>query len=139
MSNDAAVQATITGTHSVAQSAMYGVWLKTMCDGFEDTKTLEIYAENEEDAAVRAILSECYIYNKDDDESGEVENEVRNAVRNDEIFTDPASVTDISVEYVVPLVTFDMKMVVSGQERTFKAHYPMEDGDLPEYVIRHYY
>ncbi|WP_339343576.1 hypothetical protein [uncultured Psychrobacter sp.] len=141
MSDNAAGQGTITGTQSVVQPAVFGVWLETMCDGFADTIRVIVYADNEEDAAVNAILGECYGYNEDEDESIVEVNDVREAVKNEEAYTDPASITDITVQYVVPLAMFDMKMVANGQERTFKTHYPIEnsDSDLPAYVINHYY
>ncbi|MGP5057595.1 hypothetical protein ACTXIV_02570 [Psychrobacter celer] len=142
MSDNAAVQGTITGTQLAVQPAVFGVWLETMCDGFADTKRVKIYADNEEDAAVNAILGECYGYDEDDEDGNQVEvNDVREAVKNEEAYTDPASLISIAVEYIVPLATFDMKMVANGQERTFKTHYPIEnsDNDLPAYVINHYY
>ena len=142
MSDNAAGQATITGTQLGTQSAVFGVWLETMCDGFADTKRVKIYADNEEYAAVNAILGECYGYDEDDEDGNQVEvNDVREAVKNEEAYTDPASLTSIAVEYIVPLATFDMRMVVNDQERTFRTHYPIEnsDNDLPAYVINRYY
>ena len=134
-------QATITGVKSDIQPLVFGVWMKTMCDGFEDKKRVKIYADSEEDAAVEAVLGECHGYDEDDeDEDSDVDvNDVREAVRNKERYTDPASITDITVEYVIPLAMFDMKMIVNGQERTFKTHYPIEESGLPKHVINHYY
>lgn len=141
MSNDTAVQATITGNQSADQQAVFGVWLDTMCDGFTDNRNVIIYADNKEDAAVQAILGECYGYDEDEDEDDNIidTNDVRNAVKNEERFTDSASETDISVVFIVPLTAFDMKMVLNGKEREFTAYYPIEENDFPEYVINHYY